>query len=352
MPASWLPTTDATPMAAIETLPARLYCDPENFAAERERIFARHWILVAHEGQLARPGDFITAAIAGKPIFVLRDRDGALRGFHNVCRHRASPLLRSASGQCGVLRCPYHGWVYDQTGRLRKAPGFEADALDPDGWSLWPVRVERWNGLVFACLDADAVPLETWLGEIVPLAAEFPAIAALRFAGETVCEAPTDWKAYGDNSCEGYHLSHVHHDLSAVLVKENTRIVPVEDGQFVRFDVAYRSADSSPPVPGMWIYKFPATLMVLSSRSATIDQVTPLAAGQMRIFRWLWLSPERNDGEAALGFADQVLREDMQISDLVQRNLATGIYERGILSEAREPGTIAFQRWYREAMAA
>lgn len=352
MPASWSPTTDIAPMAAIETLPARLYCDPETFAAERERIFAQHWMLVAHEGQLAQPGDYVTAEIAGRPIFVLRGRDGALRGFHNVCRHRASPLLLAPSGQSGVLRCPYHGWVYDQAGQLRKAPGFEADALDPARWSLWPVRVECWNGLVFACLDAHAPALAHWLGEIVPLGEKFPAIGTLRFAGETVREAQTDWKAYGDNSCEGYHLSHIHRDLSAMLVKENTRIVPVENGQFVRFDVEYQSPDGSTPVPGMWIYKFPATLMVLSLRSATIDQVTPLGAGQMRIFRWLWLSPERNDGEAALGFADQVLREDMKISDLVQRNLAAGIYERGILSEKREPGTIAFQRWYREAMAA
>jgi choline monooxygenase len=339
-------------MGATETLPARLYCDPETFAGERTRIFARHWTLVAHLGQFAEPGHYVTANVAGKPIFVLRDRDGGLRGFHNVCRHRASPLLLAASGQCGVLRCPYHGWVYDQTGELRKAPGFEGDALDSKRWSLWPVRIESWNGLVFACLDGNAPPLETWLGEIVSLAARFPPIGALRFVGETVREAPTDWKAYADNSCEGYHLGHVHRDLNAMLVKENTRIVPVENGRFVRFDVEYDSGDGSPAVPGMWIYKFPATLMVLSARSATIDQVTPLEAGRMRIFRWLWVAPERNDGEAALGFADQVLREDMKISDLVQRNLAAGLYERGILSEEREPGTIAFQRWYREAMAA
>lgn len=339
-------------MGAIETLPARLYCDPETFAAERTRIFARHWMLVAHAGQLAQPGDFVTADIAGKPIFVLRGRDGTLRGFHNVCRHRASPMLLAPSGQCGVLRCPYHGWVYDQTGQLRKAPGFDDAALDADQWALWPVRVESWNGLVFGCLDPDIVSLETWLGEIVPLAASYPSIPSLRYFGETLREAPTDWKAYGDNSCEGYHLSHVHPSLSAMLVKEKTRIVSVENGQFVRFEVEYELGADLPTVPGVWIYKFPSTLMIFSARGATIDQVTPTAAGQMKIFRWLWLSPERNDGEAALGFADQVLREDMRISDLVQRNLGAGVYDRGVLSEEREPGTIAFQRWYREAMAA
>lgn len=354
MPVSWLPTTDQdkSSMAAIETLPAHLYSDPATFAEERTRIFAREWMLVAHAGQLANPGDFVTAEIAGKPIFVLRGRDGTLRGFHNVCRHRASPILLASSGQCSVLRCPYHGWVYDQTGQLRKAPGFEDVALDPDAWSLWPVRVESWNELVFACLD-DATPkLTDWLGDIVPVADAYPPISALRFYGETTRKAPTDWKAYADNSCEGYHLSHVHQALSSMLVKDRTEIVPVENGRFVRFNVEYDLGADLPPVPGVWIYKFPATLMIFSSRGATIDQVTPTAAGKMKIFRWVWLSPERNDGEAALSFADQVLREDMKISDLVQRNLAAGVYDRGILSETREPGTIAFQRWYREAMAA
>jgi choline monooxygenase len=339
-------------MPAVETLPARLYCDPVNFAEEQRRIFQRHWILVAHHGQLTEPGRFVTAEIAGRPVFVLRGRDGELRGFHNVCRHRASPLLLEASGQCSVLRCPYHGWLYDQTGALRKAPGFEEVALDAEQWGLWPVRVECWNGLVFACLDDNAPPLTDWLGDIVPLAAQYPSIETLRYFGETLHVAPTDWKAYGDNSCEGYHLSHVHRELSALLVRENTRIEPVENGQFVRFDVAYDLGDGAAPTPGVWIYKFPATLMVLSTRSATIDQVTALEAGRMRIFRWLWLSPERNDGEAALGFADSVLREDMAISNLIQRNLAAGIYDHGVLSPEREPGTIAFQRWYREAMAA
>lgn len=339
-------------MTAVETLPARVYCDPSVFAEEQRRIFAQHWMLVAHEGQLAEPGRFVTAEIAGQPIFVLRGRDGALRGFHNVCRHRASPLLLAPAGQCSALRCPYHGWLYDQTGALKKAPGFQDAALDPDRWGLWPVRVESWNELVFACLDDGAPTLTDWLGDIVPIAAQYPPIGTLRYFGETLHDAPTDWKAYGDNSCEGYHLGHVHRDLSAMLVKENTRIVPVENGQFVRFDVTYDLGDGGPPAPGTWIYKFPATLMVLSTRSATIDQVTPLGPGRMRIFRWLWLSPERNDGEAALGFADQVLREDMAISNLIQRNLAAGVYDRGVLSSEREPGTIAFQRWYSEAMAA
>jgi choline monooxygenase len=339
-------------MTAIATLPAGLYCDPDNFAAEQKHIFRRHWMLVAHLGQLAAAGDFVAANIAGQPIFVMRDRDDALRGFHNVCRHRASPLLLGASGKCGVLRCPYHGWVYDQDGKLRKAPGFEDEALDGDEWRLHPVRVESWNGLVFACLDNAVPSLVDWLGDIVPLAAGYAGIATLRYFGETRHDATTDWKAYGDNSCEGYHLSHVHKTLSAMLVKERTRILPVENGQFVRFDVVYDRGDGSLPAPGVWIYKFPATLMVLSTQSATIDQVIPLAAGKMRIFRWLWLAPERNDGEAALASADAILREDMAISDLVQRNLAAGVYECGILSSDREPGTIAFQRWYREAMAA
>ena len=186
-----------------ESLPASWYRDAAVFAREQELIFARHWALVARAEQLAMPGDFVTGEVAGRPIFVIRDRAGTLKAFHNVCRHRAGPVVRGAGGHCDVLRCRYHGWVYDLAGRLKKAPGFAAgDGLVLSDFNLFELQAASWNGLVFVCLDPDAAPLETWLGDIVGIARDFPAVERMSFYQEDSVEGRTNWKAYGDNSAE------------------------------------------------------------------------------------------------------------------------------------------------------
>src|SRR5688572_18341322 len=98
------------------TPPARIYTDPAVAALERERIFARTWQLVAHTGQLGERGDYVTAEVAGQPIVITRDA-GGLRGFHNVCMHRAGPVAVGC-GRRQTLQCRYHGWTYSLAGKL------------------------------------------------------------------------------------------------------------------------------------------------------------------------------------------------------------------------------------------
>ena len=115
----------------------------------------------AVRANFAKPGDYIADDIAGWPVFVIRAKDGTLRGFHNVCRHRAGPLVGEGAGHCNALRCKYHGWLYDTDGALRKAPGLELGKdIEAAEFGLHPVRVGVWNGLVFACLEPDAPDLE------------------------------------------------------------------------------------------------------------------------------------------------------------------------------------------------
>ena len=136
------------PAKLVETLPAAWYCDPEIYEAERRRIFARNWHLIANGGRLARPGSYVTGDVAGWPVFAVRDRHGELRAFHNVCRHRAGPIFNDEGGVCRALRCRYHGWLYGFDGVLRYAPGIaEPETLDKASLSLFPVRVETWQDL-------------------------------------------------------------------------------------------------------------------------------------------------------------------------------------------------------------
>jgi choline monooxygenase len=106
------------PLERAGTIPSLWYVDPEIYDAERRTVFAGTWQTAGRLDQLAGPGSFLTTEIAGEPILVVRDAEGVLRAFYNVCRHRAAPLLSEPAGQVSRLRCRYHGWTYDLTGRL------------------------------------------------------------------------------------------------------------------------------------------------------------------------------------------------------------------------------------------
>src|SRR5262245_8958410 len=122
------------------TLPAWTYNSAEFLALEKESIFMRTWQLVGHVSELECPGVFLRFDLLGESAIVLRDDNGGLRAFHNVCRHRAFRLLGKESGRCDrVIRCRYHGFTYDLTGRLVAVPGEqEFDGLDKTEFGLVP----------------------------------------------------------------------------------------------------------------------------------------------------------------------------------------------------------------------
>jgi len=156
----------AESLARARTLPARFYLDPATFELEREKIFGRTWQLVARLDDLARPGDFVPATILDEPIVITHGTDGVLRGFYNVCRHRAGQVALS-KGNRKSLQCRYHGWTYGLDGALRAAPEMDdTEDFDKADFGLLPVRVDRWGPFVFANLDADAPPLREQMGNI------------------------------------------------------------------------------------------------------------------------------------------------------------------------------------------
>ena len=338
-----------------ETLPAAWYHDAAVFQRERQAIFARNWSLIGRLEKLARPGDYVAGEVAGYPVFVLRGRDGGLIGFHNVCRHRAGPVVRQAAGHCDVLRCAYHGWTYDLDGGLRKAPGFSPAAdFDFADYGLLPLRVAQWNQLVFVCLDEVAPDLETWLGDILEIARGFPPLSAMTFAGADGTEGATNWKTYSDNAAEGYHLPFVHKSLSKAVARNQLDIAAYENGAFVGFDVRYQAPRGRDSGRGFWIYKFPGLLLHFGEASFNLERVVPLGPRRVRLDRWFWFPETADDAARQEAMADSsaVMREDLAICEAVQRNLEAGIYQSGRLSPEREIGTLFFQRLVREALEA
>ena len=333
-----------------DTLPAAWYRDPEVFQKERRHIFARHWHLIGRSEQLAKPGDYVTGNVAGWPVFAVLDREGGLNAFHNVCRHRAGPLFNDEGGHCQALRCQYHGWLYGFDGSLRTAPGFpESGALDKSRFSLFPIRVNTWRGLLFVCLDPEAPPLDAWMGDVAGLSDPFPAITDFTFHSVTAYEGACNWKAYRDNSCEGYHLPFIHQGLNSAVSSCDIR--PYENGGFVGFDIGYSGDGEVRAGAGLWIYKFPSILLHFSERTINVEQVEALDSGRIRIQSYYWVPQgDQKFGDDYVADSRLVIGEDMGVCEKVQKNLEAGLYSAGKLSQEKEPGTIFFQRLIREAM--
>lgn len=147
----------------------KIYVDEALYRLELERIFARTWICMGHESQIPKPGDFTTAYIGEDPVVVVRQKDASIRVFLNQCQHRGMRICRADSGNAKSFTCTYHGWAYNQGGDLVSVP-MEKEAfggcLNKAEWGPKQARVETYKGLIFANWDADAPPLDEYLGDV------------------------------------------------------------------------------------------------------------------------------------------------------------------------------------------
>jgi phenylpropionate dioxygenase-like ring-hydroxylating dioxygenase large terminal subunit len=223
--------TIATPPyeALVEERPADFrvhtstYTDPEIFDAEIRYIFEQTWVYVGHESEVRFPGDYRTASIGRQPVIVSRDEHGELHVLLNACRHRGSVVCREPAGNSRAFRCPYHGWVYSNTGRLI---GISHRDGYPDGFAsdiegLVPTaRVAVYRGLIFASLNGEVGSLERHLGpvrEYVDLWADMSLGGEPRLLRPHKYSYPGNWKLQAENGNDGYHPRVVHESAYAVF---------------------------------------------------------------------------------------------------------------------------------------
>ena len=196
----------ATDLDHARALPARYYVGDEVLAMEQRAVFARSWQPLAHQDQLAEPGDHVVGEIAGVPVILVRGRDGVLRAFPNVCRHRAGPLALCNGKGAHSLQCKYHGWTYTLDGQLRSAPEMkDVPDFDVGAIHLPPLRVHEWQGLVFVALGNDVPDFDEVYGGIAEHIAPID-LSAMRYLRSVNYDVDCNWKVYVDNYLEGYHL--------------------------------------------------------------------------------------------------------------------------------------------------
>jgi choline monooxygenase len=357
--------------AALE--PA-LYLDPEVAEREQRLIFERTWQLAGHVSQLPKPGAYVTAWAGNQPVLVVRAENGELRAFRNVCRHRGSMLL-TGSGQCkAAIRCRYHGWTYRLDGELIGVPEARAfgERLDKSTLGLLPARVEEICGLLFVNLDPHAASLGETVGDLPQRLAPY-AIERLQHFSPYRGEQPANWKVIVDNYLEGYHVPIAHPGLMRLLDYKRYG-VELNDG-YVWFEAPLRDNPTgnrlarlysriATPMPHLaeehhrvWRYVFiyPNTALDLYPDQVNTWQIRPNAVDSIHD-SYDCYRPPRSGPRTRLvqrvnhRFNTQVLDEDIDLVQNVQRGLATRDYECGPLS-AREAAVAWFADHVRADLA-
>jgi len=210
-----------SPDPAPHALPAWVYSHPEMTRLETERILLPSWQIVTHVSALKKSGDFATLDIGPESVFVIRDREGKIRGFHNVCRHRGARLV-DGQGTCPTsVTCPYHGWSYRHDGSLMGMPVRESfPDLDRAQNGLRPVKVDVAFGFVFVAVTGDPPPVREMWGELGDELAPYrfedmEALSPITFEHWNV-----DWKIVMDNYLESYHVPIGHPGLNRMFTPD------------------------------------------------------------------------------------------------------------------------------------
>jgi nitrite reductase/ring-hydroxylating ferredoxin subunit len=225
----------ATPIDGLEDMerclseglvPVSIYNDAAIFQAEQSRIFGRCWVFLGHESEIPNAGDFVLRKIGTDPVIVTRSSDRAINVLSNYCRHRGTEICRADRGNRSHFKCPYHGWVYSNTGAWVGAPHMNeayGGKLDAKQWGLMRApQVDVIHGLIFATLDPNAPPLRTYLGAACWM---LEALFTLHPSGVRVVGPPdrillkSDWKIPSDNfSGDDYHLESTHSSTEKIGV--------------------------------------------------------------------------------------------------------------------------------------
>jgi Rieske 2Fe-2S family protein len=340
------------PFGESVMLPAQAYTSAEVFAWEQRHFFGG-WQCIGRSADLPERGSQRAEQVGAGTVLLVRGTDGILRGFTNVCRHRAHELLPAGgSTTARAITCPYHAWSYNTEGTLIAAPGYQGRPAGRD-YRLGTVRVHEWRGYVFADPSGTAPEFTEWIGDLDGQLAEHrPEQLVVRASHQYLVRA--NWKVITENYQECYHCPVIHPEL--------TRVSPPDSGanwdlpgawvggwQDIRAGLSTMSLDGrsgGTPIPGVtgerlhtvnYLGAFPNLLISLHPDYVMTHRMVPLSAGETWV-ECAWAFPaeaiERADFDPsyAVDFWDLTNQQDWTACESVQRGLSSGAAEPGPLS--------------------
>ncbi len=358
------------------TLPASWYSDDAFFENERRCVFRRGWVCVGVTDELPAAGTWTALVVGGVPILLVRDKRDTVRGFLNVCRHRAAPLCDEGStGSGSLIRCPYHSWLYRLDGSLAKASGIgEPEGFDVADHSLEPVGVATWRHLVFVNLDGPDHPFD--LG---PLAAAVDAapIEAMELVLSESNERAFNWKALLENYSENYHTPFVHPEIDTSATEDYPMVSdgPVlyawdrllrpatADDEVIRatllpgepgWEQLFTAHTDRPYDVGSYLTLWPNAMVNVFPDAVLTMWMEPRGPNTTRVERRLYVLPGRST-HSLTGILDAhrlVHDQDVAICEAVQRSHDAGVDADGVLATVEERGVFFVHEHLRAALSA
>ncbi|HEV8331590.1 MAG TPA: aromatic ring-hydroxylating dioxygenase subunit alpha [Steroidobacteraceae bacterium] len=362
------------PVLARELQPSlapHFYSSQSIFALERERLFHAQWFCVGRAEQVPARGDSLHVHVAGESVFIVRQEDGSLRAFYNVCRHRGSRLVRtpplpdpdqpSATRSCSMANgvvCPYHAWTYNLDGSLRAARYVQFDSTCPkEGFSLVPVHLDTWGGFIFVNL---ATPPAQSLHEQIAVPRtklERYALSDLRRGAQLIYDVRANWKVLMENYNECYHCGPVHPELCALVPAFRERGgagLDWDDGIPHRagaWTFTRSGSSNRAPFPGLsdtekthhkGEVSYPNLLLSCAAEHIAAFTLWPMAPDHTRIACEFLFHPDEIakahfDPADVVEFWDVVNRQDWQICESVQDGMTSRGFRGGFYSPMEDP---------------
>ncbi|MGF1527806.1 MAG: aromatic ring-hydroxylating dioxygenase subunit alpha [Candidatus Competibacterales bacterium] len=333
---------NAEPTRALD---AHYYTDPGIFNRELKGLLSRTWQYAGHVCQVENPGDYFAFEVAGQGLFCLRDHQGEIRAYYNVCQHRAHELV-SGTGNANYVVCPYHGWAYELTGQLRSGPNLKAiPGLRPKEISLSQVQVECLGGFIFVNLSPDAAPMDAWYpGVREELTAHVPHIHNLKPLEWVEIPEACNWKISIENYSECYHCRRNHPTFVSGVVKPATYDIRPQ-GYCLRHTTECQNlgqmsyaidlaANDYAGVYSSWFLWPLFSFQVYPGNVLNTYHWRPTAVDQVVVWRG-WYTVDGSDSEIISKLARQdratTVEEDIHLVESVQRGLMNRGYRPGPL---------------------
>lgn len=349
------------------------YTSADVFAAEMEEIYSKHWCYVGRADKLSKIGDRLVCEVGNESILAVRNRDGELRAYYNVCQHRGSQLCdQSGSGFGAAITCPYHSWSYSLEGKLVSAIHHDKDSFERENIALSPVRIAEWQGCLFVCLDRDAPSLIEWFDNLYskPRNLEKFEIGSLVSAHTSIDEVQANWKVLVENYSECLHCGVVHPELCDLVPVYGTGHTMQPDRSDFgvslapgKTAVSHANDESLPLLATMddmddysvfGAYVYPNMLIDVMPTCVALSTYIPRSATHTTVITD-YLFPIADgtnppvDLAPTIAFNELVNSQDFAVSVRVQRGVASRSFKGAYHSEM-EKYAQRFVKQYREAL--
>ena len=361
------------PVGRARGLPNALYTSPEALALERERLFHSGWASIGFGADVPEPGDALPVDWLGAPLLMVRDREGRVRVFENVCRHRGMILVEEKRNFAGVIRCPYHSWCYSLDGRLRATPhvggpGINShESIDPETTGLTEIRSAMLLDVVFVNMDGAAPDFAEWSAGLRSVIGDFAGREIFHGGPESgfSFDLATNWKLVLENNAESYHLPWVHPGLSAYSRLEDHYHLEERGGYSGQGTLVYAPDYGPVPFPNFeglperwgtaaeYPCFYPNTFFAVHRDHVWAAHLKPLAHDRtIERIEIYYATEEAATGERFRAMRAEnaerwrsVLAEDVFVTEGMQKGRGAAGFAGGVFSPVMDSPTHAFHAW-------